>query len=51
MDGSKKEPLINLKVVPKEKEIIFLVYSGADRSSLIWPPDLSLFSGSSQLQE
>jgi hypothetical protein len=32
VDGSYQEPLINLKVGPKEKEITFLVGSGAARS-------------------
>jgi hypothetical protein len=31
VDGSYKEHLINLEVGPKEKEIIFLVDSGAGR--------------------
>jgi hypothetical protein len=47
MDRSYREPLINLKVGPKEKEITFLVDSGSARSSFIMThsPGLSLSLG------
>jgi hypothetical protein len=47
VDRSYKKPLINLKLGPKEKEITFVVDSGAARSSLIMtlPQPAGLSSG------
>jgi hypothetical protein len=43
MDRSYREPLINLKVGPKEKEVTLLVDSGAAQSSLtMHPPTLQV---------